>query len=88
MLRVRNPLPAFNPLSPQQILEIDHRLFSLLRGEGNDQVLCLINISAEKVQVEIDPNPLDSNPWVDLLTDRQYSPGKIQLDSYQTLWLV
>jgi sucrose phosphorylase len=87
LLRIRKAQPAFNPLSPQQILDLDSRLFALLRGDSNNKVLCLINISSETVKVELSPDLLGSSLPVDLLTDREYSSGKIQIDPYQTLWL-
>jgi sucrose phosphorylase len=88
MLRIRKAQPAFNPLSSQQILDLDSRLFALLRGNEDNKILCLININADPVEVELSSDLLESRPWADLLTNREYTPGKIRLDSYQTLWLV
>ena len=89
-LSIRKVHPAFNPLAPQQVLDLGSQVFALLRtAEGQrEKVLCLINITNSEVEVEVDPTTLDSSVWVDLISGMEYHPGKINLEPYQVLWLI
>ena len=89
-LSIRKEHPAFYPLAPQQILDLGSQVFALLRtaeGQG-EKVLCLINITNTELELEVDPTTLDSSVWVDLISGTEYNPGKINLESYQVLWLI
>ena len=87
LLNVRSAQEAFSPLSSQQVLDLDPRLFALIRGgEENAGVLCLINISGENVELEIE-NLLDSPTWIDLITGDDIQPGVIRLEPYQVRWI-
>jgi sucrose phosphorylase len=89
-LEVRKVQPAFKPLSPQQILDLDKRVFALLRftvGE-HDQILCLINISNQEISLKVDQDGIDpKSTWRDLLTDQEINLSSLSLESYQVLWL-
>ena len=50
MLALRRQESAFSPNSPQQILKMDDRIFALIRGEGNNQIMILINVSCQLVE--------------------------------------
>ncbi|MDD3179281.1 MAG: sugar phosphorylase [Opitutaceae bacterium] len=53
LLGFRRTHPAFAPNSPQRVLELDPRVFAVLREtvDGRDRVLCLHNVSAGSVTV-------------------------------------
>ncbi len=53
MLEMRREHPAFAPTSPQRILELDSRLFVVLRHtrDGGERMVCLHNISQEEVRL-------------------------------------
>ncbi|HMP81490.1 MAG TPA: sugar phosphorylase [Verrucomicrobiota bacterium] len=53
LLAKRRAHPAFSPAAPQQILELDPRVFAVLResADGKDRVLCLHNVSDNTVRV-------------------------------------
>ncbi len=89
-LGIRNNHPAFNPLAPQQILNMDPRVFALLRSseDQNEQVLCIINISDKELELSVDPGITNSLAWFDLLTNQTYAPDRIALKPYQVVWLV
>jgi sucrose phosphorylase len=90
LLQIRKAHPAFNPLAPQQILDLDERLFALLRTAEDDseEVLCLINITDSPLSLSLDPDYLKSSSWVDLLTEESYQPGRVKIAPYQAMWLV
>jgi sucrose phosphorylase len=90
LLRVRQGNPAFHPLAPQEILELDQRVFGLLRTPRDqaEKVLCLINISDITLSLDLNPALLPSSKWVDLLTKKTFSPGALEIEPYQVLWLV
>lgn len=88
-LSIRKEQSAFNPLAPQQVLDLGNHVFALLRTavDQKEKILCLINITDTEVVLAIDPMTLESANWVDLLSGAKYQPGKITLDPYQVLWL-
>jgi len=89
-LKIRKEQRAFNPLSPQEILEIDQRVFALLRStaDGTESVLCLINISDQDISLSMDKKIGDPNSvWIDLLAGNRYKFNSIDLHPYQVLWL-
>jgi sucrose phosphorylase len=90
ILKVRKDQPAFTPLAAQQILNIDPRIFSLLRyTDGkDDRILCLINISDQEVELTIDIQGIDpDSSWRDILTDQEFTISPLTLEPYQVLWL-
>ena len=91
ILGVRKEQGAFKPLASQQILNLDQRVFSLLRqGEdAEDRILCLINISNQDVNLVLDGEGgiVAESSWKDLLTDHEFSLNPIKLEPYQVLWL-
>lgn len=89
-LDVRKEHPAFKPLAPQQILNLDPRVFSLLRSaeDSPDQVLCIINITNSEIELTLDPSLLPTSPWTDLLSKKVFDPVQINLAPYQVVWLV
>lgn len=52
LLRNRRAHPAFAPRAPQHVLDLDPRVFAVVRGgaDGADEVLCLHNLSGDTVQ--------------------------------------
>lgn len=51
LLRIRGEHAAFAPSAPQRVLDLDPRVFAVLRetADGKDRVLCLHNASGEMV---------------------------------------
>jgi sucrose phosphorylase len=84
LLSARGSSPAFDPHGGQEVLDIDRRIFAVLRTSPDEanQVLCLQNVIAGEVQIQ---NPLNKTAR-DLLTNRLETPP-ITLRPYQTLWL-
>ncbi|MCJ7716495.1 MAG: alpha-amylase family glycosyl hydrolase, partial [Anaerolineales bacterium] len=90
LLEIRKAQPAFKPLAPQQILDLDCQVFSVLRktADGSESVLCLINVTSQSVELSIDTMEIDLPvPGVDLLTGEEFLSSDIRLNPYQILWL-
>ena len=68
MLRIRAQQPAFDPFSPQEVLDLGPALFAVRRGAGADSVVAVINVSGEDAVV-----PTVSGR--DLLTGATKQPG-------------
>ena len=51
LIERRKNLSAFHPNAKQEVLSLDNRVFAVLRGEGNDRVIALHNVSKEKVDL-------------------------------------
>ena len=88
-LKIRKEHTAFHPLAPQQILDLDPGIFSLIRStlDLSEDVLCLVNISENSISLDLGPELLKSDKWIDILTERSYSPGTVLLEPYQVMWL-
>jgi sucrose phosphorylase len=55
LLAARRLHPAFAPDAPQCVLDLDPRVFALRResADGQDRMLCLHNVSADEVEVQL-----------------------------------
>lgn len=96
LLRARGSSPAFHPKSPQRVLEIDRRVFAVLRGSPrNAPVLCLHNVSDEAVPIRIDAREAGWSATaapVDMLAGEHGLGGappawEVVLRPHETLWL-
>jgi glucosylglycerate phosphorylase len=89
LLEIRRRHTAFHPHSPQQVIQYAPQVFALLRSsaDGQDQVLCLHNVSGQSVQIA--GLQLFRNPVHDLI-GRIGLPDNtaVSLLPYQTVWLV
>lgn len=89
---------AFGPQASQKILRIDVRVFALLRADksSGERILCLSNLTANDLEIELDISKLDLHPGSgilkDLIADGTYpfTDGSlsIKLNAYQSLWLL
>lgn len=82
-LRIRKEHSAFSPMSSQEILELDSKVFALIRKnkETQEVIYVLINVSNENVSLEI--NGLFG---VDLLSGKR-SENRIMLNALQAMWI-
>lgn len=80
MLVIRRREKAFDPHSPQKTVRLNDRVFSILRGEGEDAVLVLINTSKESVTVET------GFEGSDLISGKRIGT-RVQLKAYDYLWI-
>jgi sucrose phosphorylase len=94
LLDVRAAEPAFHPHGSQQVIELDERIFSLLRtSPGRDRrVLCVHNVSGQVLSLPICPASLKlpAGKWRDLLSGREYNidgGAELTLQPYAVLWL-
>jgi glycosidase len=96
LLNQRRQCTAFHPQARQEILEIDPRIFSLLRISQNEseRILCLVNVTAEALDIDLPPEklaPLSSEKWLDLIGNQVYrlEDGRfaLKLEPYQSMWL-
>jgi sucrose phosphorylase len=72
LIRLRRETPAFHPNSPQQVLRQEPEIFALLRGEGNERVLALVNVSGRAIRTGTGfsgkdlVSGEDCGPWVEM----------------------
>lgn len=92
LLKKRATSKAFHPNAPQEVIEIDPRIFALKRSsfDGEVELLCIANVSAKEVSVDvkrIDLQPKTS--YMDLITHADIEvEEQLKLNPYEYLWLV
>lgn len=80
LISIRKRYQAFAPNSPQKVLETDPRLFVLVRGDGEDEILVLVNVSNETVQLDTGYN------GAELLTGSPVN-GRLEVPPYGYMWV-
>lgn len=90
MLRARRETSAFHPNGTQAILEMDRRVFAVLRTapDGSKRALCLQNVSSEKVWVAIPDAGGAGDRWRVLGGEGDALPGdRLALEPYEVVWM-
>lgn len=85
LLRARASHSAFAPGARQQVLTLDGRVFAVLRGDGESSVLCLHNVSADDVSIDV-AGALADGPLRNL-SGGQPAQHAVELGAYETAWL-
>ena len=86
MLQARKENKAFSPLAAQKVLNMGKEIFAVLRGEGEEAILCVVNVCEKAVKVNLEP--AWRNAGVDLLgAAKMTDDGKLDLDGFQVCWL-
>ena len=83
LLDIRRNQSAFSPLSKQEIVFKDDRVFSLFREneDTKEKILVLINVSKEEIQLDLECEGLN-------LINGEYVKESIKLDPYQYAWIL
>lgn len=89
MIAVRASEPAFNPFGNQEVFFLHPHLFAVLRGEGEDAVLCIQNVTnnAVNVQINIDAIFGKTAAWLRNILDNGLHVENIEIKPYGILWL-
>jgi sucrose phosphorylase len=78
MLRTRARQPAFSPYGDQEVVDLDPRVFAVLRRAGGQELLCVTNVTGE-------PVPLRDVAGRDVLTGTDH--GELVLGARSFVWL-
>jgi len=97
MLRARASSEAFDPASPQRVLTTGASVFALLRGNGDERVLCLVNVSDSEAEVSFTDGELelgDERVFRELISGDMMVPTRehgnrvsLVLNPHEVLWL-
>ena len=63
LIKKRKQFPAFHPNSKQELINLDERVFSLLRGKGTAKVLALHNLSNQTIKINYQSNVYELEPY-------------------------
>src|SRR6056297_469517 len=95
----RRQHPAFHPNSGQQVLNLSHRLFAVVRstGEKTGTLICLINVTETDFEFDLNlsagnlPDGGRADRFTDLLSDAGYPVRsdilRLSFAPYAVLWL-
>ncbi len=92
-IALRRQRSAFHPEAAQEVVDVDDRLFVLLRGAGRHRVLTVVNTSDQDVQLRWPlPSHADqAGPWRDAVDGTTYEEqdGQLVLNiaPYASHWL-
>ena len=83
LLRARAAHPAFDPFSPQEVLDLGPAVFAVRRAHRGDRVTCIVNVTGAAQSA-----PVDSLGAHDLVTGRaiDLSGGALSLEPFQVIW--
>ena len=83
LLRARAAHPAFDPFSPQEVLDLGPAVFAVRRAHQGDRVTCIVNVTgaAQSVSADVEGgHDLVAGQGIDL------SSGSLRLEPYQVIW--
>lgn len=80
-LRIRAEHKEFAPDAKQTVLSLDERIFAIERISENGKVTVLINVSSEKVQINMEEGGLD-------LISKTQVDNNVTLGSWQCMWIL
>ena len=86
LLDARRNEPSFSPLADQKIIDMGKKLFAVLRGSGDDAIICIHNVALEDCPLNHEKilSTLGAADAVDLLTGEKM-PERLGKNSF--VWL-
>jgi len=86
LIKIRSKQPAFHPNADFEVLDLDPKVFAIVRSSKAQVIFALTNISSQDISVSL-PVEKISKPMVDLITGAKLHPDSITLKPYQFVWL-
>ncbi|CAK1994980.1 Glucosylglycerate phosphorylase [Vibrio crassostreae] len=80
LVRLRKTQPAFSPLAGQKVLSLGDKVFALQRGEGDESIRFVLNLSEAPQEICLDAGGYD-------LISREQLTSVFTLKPYQFVWL-
>ena len=89
MIAVRAAEPAFDPYGSQKIFQLHTSLFCVLRGEGEDAVFCIQNVTNKPIHIQLDPQEIfmtEAN-WYRNILNNEIFEHEVEVKPYGIMWL-
>lgn len=86
LIRVRKRQQAFHPNASFEVLDIDPKIFAIVRYCNNQTIYALTNISSKYVSLSLSGKGVPSE-MKDLLTGKMLNTDSLPLNPYQYVWL-
>jgi len=88
LLQLRTNSPAFHPDAPQEVLQLDPRLFALARTslDGSQRLICIHNVSRHSLEVDLSDH-MHGSALRDLFTGFELPRTTVRLLPYNSVWL-
>lgn len=87
MIRKRRRSKAFHPNAEFRVLDLDRRIFSVLRKYGKDTVYALVNFCPDSVEIDLTRVAGPDRQVQDMITGMPTAAKRVQLPSYGIAWL-
>jgi sucrose phosphorylase len=86
LIKVRKKQRAFHPNASFEVLDIDPKIFAIVRYCKNQTIYALTNISSKYVSLSLSGKGVPSE-MKDLLTGKIFNTDSLLLNPYQYVWL-
>lgn len=86
LLTLRRKEAAFAPNAAQHVLQQDPRVFAVKRGEGEDMIIALINVSDQNVTLNL-AKDIEGETLHDIINDETCKIENVAMPPYQMRWL-
>ena len=87
LIKVRKRQLAFHPNASFEVLDIDPKIFAIVRYCNNQTIYTLTNISSKYVSLSLSRKGVPSK-MKDILTGKIFNTDPLLLNPYQYVWLV
>ena len=86
LIKVRKGQQAFHPNASFEVLDIDPRIFAIVRYCNNQTICSFTNISSQYISLSLSGKCVSSE-MKDLLTGKIFNTDSLLLNPYQYIWL-
>ncbi len=94
LIKIRREMAAFHPNAAQKVLNLDDRIFSIIRENAGNRVVSIVNVSNKAFILQVskaDLGVMSKDILTDLISDRSVGIRcgmvDLRLQPYQVLWI-
>ena len=90
-IEARTSEKAFHPTANQKVVKIDDRIFSIIRSNGDEELLVINNISNDTIELEylkiLELFSDKRDILIEIINKKEIKDSKIVLNPYEYMWL-
>lgn len=90
-IEARSSEKTFHPIANQKVVKIDDRIFSIIRSNGDEELLVINNISNDTIELEylkiLELFSDKRDILIEIINKKEIKDSKIVLNPYEYMWL-